>query len=431
MTCIDTVRIPGLLLTDHEFTVPLDHATPGGEQITVFAREVVSPDKQTDDLPWLLFLQGGPGFPSPRPQGRSGWLKRALQNYRVLLLDQRGTGRSTPVNYQTLARFPTSQAQADYLKHFRADSIVQDAELIRQQLLGEDEPWSVLGQSYGGFCLTHYLCTAPAGLREAIFTGGLPPIGHSVDEVYRATYRRVLEQNHRYYERYPGDAAQARKIVDFLNTHTVALPGGGLLSARRFQQLGLTFGFRDGFETVHYLLEGAFLRGENGTELNFSFLRGIERIEPFEINPIYALLHEPLYCEENASNWSAERVRAEFPEFSLAEGQPVFFSGEMVYPWMFEDYNYLQPLQSAAEILATYDGWPRLYDPDRLQSNPVPCVAVVYYDDMYVERRFSEETAKMIKGARIWLTNAYDHGGLRLEGQKVLDRLLGMLKGEL
>ena len=29
-----THRIPGLVLTDHEFSVPLDHARPGGERIT-------------------------------------------------------------------------------------------------------------------------------------------------------------------------------------------------------------------------------------------------------------------------------------------------------------------------------------------------------------------------------------------------------------
>ena len=71
-------RIPGLVITDHEFTVPLDHSKPDGEAITVFGREIVAPDKEHDDLPWLLFLQGGPGFGSPRPTERSGWLKRAL-----------------------------------------------------------------------------------------------------------------------------------------------------------------------------------------------------------------------------------------------------------------------------------------------------------------------------------------------------------------
>ena len=101
----DATRIPGLVLTDHYFTVPLNHARPDGETITVFARQVVAPAKEDQDLPWLVFLQGGPGSAAPRPQERSGWLKRALQHYRVLLFDQRGTGLSTPVLPQTLARF--------------------------------------------------------------------------------------------------------------------------------------------------------------------------------------------------------------------------------------------------------------------------------------------------------------------------------------
>ena len=56
-------------------------------------------------LPCLLYLQGGPGFPSARPTlPPGGWTKAALaKGYRVLLLDQRGTGRSTPVTRQSLA----------------------------------------------------------------------------------------------------------------------------------------------------------------------------------------------------------------------------------------------------------------------------------------------------------------------------------------
>jgi pimeloyl-ACP methyl ester carboxylesterase len=426
-----THRLPGLVLTDHEFTVPLDHALPDGEQITVFAREVVAPSKEDDDLPWLVYFQGGPGFGAPRPEGNTGWLKRALQEYRVLLLDDRGTGRSTPVNYQTLARFAAPQAQADYLKHFRADSIVQDAEWIRRALLGKDGQWSGLGQSYGGFCLVHYLSAAPDGLKEVIFTCGLPSLTRSPDDVYRATYQRVLDQNRRYYERYPADVERAREIVDYASSRVVRLPGGGILSPRRFQQLGMAFGSGGGFEKVHYLIEDAFVLGKDGRELSYPFLRGFENAFPFQTNPIYAILHESIYCQEEASNWSAERVRAEYPEFELTPDRPVFFTGEMIYPWMFDEYEYLRPLKEAAEILAAYDGWSRLYNVEVLRENSVPCVASVYYDDMYVERVLSEETIRDIRGLRPWVTNEYKHSGLRLGGEKVLDRLLGMLHGEI
>ena len=93
-------RLPGLVLTEHEISVPLDHAQPDGAQISVFAREVADPDGR--DKPFLVFFQGGPGFEASRPVGspRSpSWLDRALKDYRVLLLDQRGTGRSAPVGW--------------------------------------------------------------------------------------------------------------------------------------------------------------------------------------------------------------------------------------------------------------------------------------------------------------------------------------------
>ena len=99
-----THRMPGIVATAHWFDAPLDHSRPDGRRITLFARSVTAPSREHDDLPWLLFLQGGPGHEAFRPAGKDYWLGRALQDYRVLLLDQRGTGRSTPIDRQTLGR---------------------------------------------------------------------------------------------------------------------------------------------------------------------------------------------------------------------------------------------------------------------------------------------------------------------------------------
>jgi pimeloyl-ACP methyl ester carboxylesterase len=424
-----THRIPGLVLTDHEFAVPLDYERPDGDKITVFAREAVAPGKEEDALPWLLFLQGGPGFPAMRPNGADGWLKRALKEFRVLLLDQRGTGLSTPMTHRTLAGLATAQQQAEYVRLFRADNIIRDAELIRRELIGADARWSVLGQSFGGFCVTRYLSAAPEGLKEALLTGGLPPLASHADDIYRATYRRVLDKNRLYFERYPDDRTRAREIADYLQEHDVRLPAGDRLSPRRFQQLGIAFGASTGFEGVHYLLETAFVPG-GGREINYTFLRAFEDRFAFETNPIYALLHEAEYCQEDASNWSAERIRGEYPEFDPASGGPVYFTGEMVYPWMFEEYAALRPLKEAADLLARWDGWPRLYDVAALRDNIAPCAAVAYYNDMYVERTFSEQTASDIGGLKLWVTSEYEHDGLRADGERIVERLLGMARGE-
>ncbi len=421
-------RQPGTVLTDHAFTVPLDHARPGGEQVRLFARAVVAADKAADDLPWLLFLQGGPGFGSPRPVGRESWLDRSLSDYRVLLLDQRGTGRSSPASRRTLAGLGSASAQAEYLSHFRADAIVADAELIRKELAG-DEPWSVLGQSFGGFCTVSYLSLAPEGIREALITGGLPGLDASADEVYRATYPLVARKNAEHYARYPQDVELAMDIARELAAGKTRLPSGAPLTVQAFQSLGQMLGTSTGTHTLHYLLENAFAGGE----LSDDFLYQAQARLTFSSGPLYALVHEACYAQGGATGWAAQRVRAEFGEFdagaALDGDGPLLFTGEMIYPWMFDNDPVLAPLAEAAEILAGRDSWPPLYDADRMRANDVPAAAAVYVDDMYVPLQLSVPTARAIRGLRPWITNEYEHDGLRVSGGKVLDRLIAMVRG--
>jgi pimeloyl-ACP methyl ester carboxylesterase len=407
-----TTHLPGLVLTEHTFRVPLDHGDPEGPRITVSAREAAAPDGR--ERPFLLFLQGGPGQEAPRPTiapvGPT-WLKRALRDYRVLLLDQRGTGNSTPVD--TLPG-RSRREQADYLTRFRADAIVGDAEWIRREL-GVDR-WSVLGQSFGGFCALHYLSAAPGGLREAFFTGGLPPVGRHPDEVYRATFATVLERNRRYHARYPGDRDRLRDLVERLDAGQVRLPDGDVLTSRRFRQLGHLLGASDGAERVHQLLER--------DPASPAFRYDVAAALPFSgRNPLYAVLHESCYADGHATRWSAERTRP-----AAFEEDRTLLTGEHVFPWMFEDYRELAPLREAAGLLAEHE-WPRLYDADALRGCDVPCAAAVYADDAYVDRAFSEETARLVPGMRYWLTNEYEHNGLRADGGRILDRLIALARG--
>ncbi|HUD38199.1 MAG TPA: alpha/beta fold hydrolase [Streptosporangiaceae bacterium] len=425
----ESARLPGVVLSSHHFEVPLDHAAPDGEQITVFAREVVALEQASrDDLPWLLYLQGGPGRQSPRPVSRNaGWLNRAVREFRVLLLDQRGTGRSTPANRLTLAARGSATQQAAYLTHFRADSIVADAELIRHRLAG-GRPWSVLGQSFGGFAAVSYLSKAPEGIAEAFITGGLPGLDTTADDVYRATYPQVIAKNEAHYARFPGDVELAQRIAAHLAARDVKLPTGAPLTVRSFQALGLGLGMSTGSNALHYLLEDAF----DGDELGDDFLyRALSQLS-FANGPLFGALHEACYGQGPATRWAAERVRAGFGAFDVPPapgGDPVLFTGEMIYPWMFQADPVLRPLAEVADILADHADWPPLYDPARLAANDVPVAAAIYYNDMYVPQQFSVRTAAAIKGLRSWVTSEHEHDGLSASKDAVLDRLIGLARG--
>jgi pimeloyl-ACP methyl ester carboxylesterase len=428
---MSSFRQPGTVLTDHSFEVPLDHADPDGAQITVFAREVVaieSAARTAGDLPWLCFLNGGPGRAGPRPTGRDNWLDRALRDYRVLLLDQRGTGRSTPANRLTLAGFGTPEAQAEYLTHFRADSIVADAELIRQRLTG-GSPWSVLGQSFGGFCAVTYLSLAPDGLAEAFITGGLPGLAASAEDVYLATYPLVAAKNAAHYRRYPGDVELARTIAAYLAGKQVLLPSGAPLTVEAFQSLGICLGTATGSQELHYLLDEAF----DGDEISDDFRYRVETMLTFSAGPLYALLHEACYAQQAPTRWAAQRVRERFGAFNaeaaLDGSDPVLFTGEMIYPWMFEEISALRPFAEAANLLAERDDWPPLFDPDRLAGNEVPVAAVIYYDDVYVPAELSLETVAAIGNLRPWVTSEWEHDGIRSSGEAVFARLHDLASG--
>ncbi|HEX6327196.1 MAG TPA: alpha/beta fold hydrolase [Jiangellaceae bacterium] len=422
-----SLRVGGLVLRDHWFDVPLDHGDPTGETISVYAREIAAADQPASDRPWLLFLQGGPGGKSPRPVNTSAWIGRAVKDFRVLLLDQRGTGRSSPVTPRSILRRGEAAAQAEYLTHFRADSIVGDAELIRRRLVGDDAKWSALGQSYGGFCILTYLSAAPEGLATVYLTGGLAPLDATAGEVYQATYATVRAKNEAYHAAFPDDQDRLERIAAYLREHDVRLPDGSPLSVRRFQTVGLALGGRMAVPNLHYLLEEAFVDGPGGPELSHTFLHGVYHQLSLAPAPLYAVLHEPCYAQGAATGWAADRLR---PDEFDPDASPLLLTGEMIYPWMFDDDPALQPFRDAAELLAQRDDWSALYDRTVLAANEVPAAAALYTDDMYVDAGYSEDTAAAVRGLRVWKTNAYEHDGLR-ETDHVLDRLIKMARGEL
>jgi hypothetical protein len=117
------------------------------------------------------------------------------------------------------------------------------------------------------------------------------------------------------------------------------------------------------------------------------------------------------------------------PDGDRLTTDPLLFTGEMMYPWMFERISALTPFAGAADRLAAKTDWPALCDVDRLAANEVPVCAAVYADDMYVDANLSLETAAAVGNVRTWVTNEYEHDGLRTGGDSVLDHLMDMAAG--
>lgn len=412
-------------MRSHSFEVPLDWSRPDSSKIKIFVREVVDAARANDNLPALCYFRGGPGFEVPAPTSNSGWLAQLVKRYRVFLLDQRGTGLSTPVDEKSLDASKSPEQLAEYLACFRADSIVRDAEYVRRTLLGENGRWTTSGQSFGGFCTLTYLSFFPDHLDGSIITGGFAGVERSAIEVYRALRERVVERNEWYFRQFPEDRGRVTEIIRHLDANEEMIAPDWRLTSRQFRVLGNDLGAKHGAAAVHSIVErmSADLHSF-GTLTRWSLVRAMDALR-LSTNPIYALLHESIYNSATASEWAADRAINEDARFADADAP--LFTGEMIFPWMFDELPALRPFAQAAHALAKKSDWPDLYDVESLKSCRVPVVGTIYFDDLYVDRDFAVETANLLGNCKYWITNEYEHGGYADDPERVMGQLFSML----
>ena len=106
-------------------------------------------------------------------------------------------------------------------------------------------------------------------------------------------------------------------------------------------------------------------------------------------------------------------------------------TSEHMFPWMLEQAPGLAALKPCAELLAAKDNWEPLYDTNQLASNTVPVAAIVYHDDLCVGYPYSIDCSKRVANVKRWVTSEYAHDGIGEDGERIVKRLLGMLKGDL
>ncbi|WP_172191211.1 alpha/beta hydrolase [Actinomyces faecalis] len=418
-----TTSVAGLFSRDLHLRVPLDRSgdsdtlPDGSRQITVYAREVArrqAGDCAPSDLPALVFLQGGPGCESPRPagDGGAGWLGAVLEHYRVILLDQRGTGASTPIDHPDAGG--DAQGTARLLTHFRADEIVEDCEDLRREL--GIERWSLLGQSFGGFCTIRYASAHPDSLETIYLTGGLPAVGRSIDEVYSLTYEAMQAKSEEHYRRYPGDRETMARLAELAGRGGLMTSNGEPVGPERLRSLGSLLGASGGTDTLHYLLER--------DPSSWAFRYDLGQLLAFGGRfPLYAVIHESCWADGGVTDWAAARVRP-----AAFDQDPTLLTGEHVRPELFSEDATLRPWREVAELVAQQE-WPGLYDPSRLAAGGVRGAAAVYARDVYVPMETSLATAALMPGLRTWVTSEYEHNGSRASGGEVFRRLRDLASG--
>lgn len=407
-------RYLGCTVYEHTLEVPWDPQNPELGTFELFARELVPAGGE--HYPAFLYLQGGPGFPAPRPISISGVIREALKTHRVILLDQRGTGRSHRIDCDTLG------TDADKLHLLRQEFIVHDAEALRKAL-GISE-WTLYGQSFGGFCITSYFSLYPESVDKSYITGGLPALEAHVDDVYRATYAAIARRSEEFYSQFPWAEARIREICHHLDNSDEKLPTGERLSSRRFRTIGITLGRSAGFYSLAYLLESPFQK--NGEKkLRTDVLAEIGAQVSFASAPLYAAIHESIYGGIGGPQtaWSAHRLRGEIEGFAQdadpRSNEKFYLTGEHIYPWHFEEDPALVPFAQAAQDLAMrrWDASP--YRPEALAQSPVTA-ACVYVDDAFVPYEYSLHTADKLCDARLHITNQYQHDGIHWAGEEIL-----------
>ncbi len=418
-------------ITDHQVDVPVDWQQPDRfSSISVFVREVVKLSKVDGGLPPLIFLQGGPGAGSPRPP-RHPWIEKATDHYRVLLLDQRGTGRSTPITGRFITDFIAShggglagtKAAADYVACFRADAIADDVAHLCHVLNG-GVPWTTLGQSFGGFITLSLLSRHPETVARAMTTGGIMAIDRTADDLYDDLIPLQIARHDEFRTRFPEDQALFESLADRAEAGELVTLAGDVLSPRRLQLLGGDFGMSTGVENLHWMLDLAL---EPSGHVSQRFIEAVAHRSEYVGEPLYWTLQEGCYHQgHRAGGWGAWDALQRHPEYA-STARPLLTFAEFAQPWMFTELPALRPFAGVAEELAGERTWPELWDADRLADNAVPLAAAQYTRDPYVGIEGAKRSLARIGSSQLWETDDYLHDGLRLHGDKIVPELMRML----
>ncbi|KAL0465176.1 hypothetical protein QR685DRAFT_141540 [Neurospora intermedia] len=450
-----------------------------------------------------------------------------------LFFDSTAKAKVLKMSDQDKADYLAKFRQDDIVRDLEAIRLCLEKELAAKI------KWTLICQSFGGWVATTYLSFLPRSLEAVYISAGMPPLGKPPREVYEKTYVHVVRRNEDYFNEYsPEDQEHVRTIVEHLRDKAPLQKGiegqsapfrgyelygengerkGCYLTYQTFMTLGRTFGSapvihrdsdEDGdeeeeplsltsssirpqiplpYQKLHRLitsfisdLDHSMSSSKSNAESTISqtTLSLYTNLESFALHrrPLYALLHEAIYCSSTCpqtsqpSNWAAIDVALSHPSGAFSwlsspsiststststtsssiipsKGEKYYFTGEAIHPTPLLSPlggPALTPFLGAAQILAQKADWPALYDFCSLRRNHLPAKtargegegegvvkvkarAVAYKQDMYVDLGLSQQAAGLIGGCELVVCpfGSWGHGSLK-EVDKT-GRVLGWL----
>lgn len=169
--------------------VPLDYAQPEGDKLSLFIVRLPARTRTPNEDP-LLMIAGGPGQSASESHLFIDKQFRRVHQFRdMYLIDQRGTGQSSPLRCPSLEQDDwqvefdaelTRKLALSCLSEFKHDPrffttsvAIKDLEYVRKRL-GVAQ-WNVYGTSYGTRVAQHYLRRYPEAVRAVVLDSVVPP----------------------------------------------------------------------------------------------------------------------------------------------------------------------------------------------------------------------------------------------------------------
>ena len=167
--------------------VPLDPGRPGGERIELRVARISALAGTPEPDPFTL-IAGGPGQASTVFYAQMEPAFARIRRTRdIVLIDQRGTGSSTPLRCENIERDEVFLDSATFIRlggecvdalthdpaFFTTSAAVRDLESMREAL--GYASLNIYGISYGTRVAQHYLKRYPERVRTVVLDGVVPP----------------------------------------------------------------------------------------------------------------------------------------------------------------------------------------------------------------------------------------------------------------